>query len=77
MKPAPAWPTRADIDRAKIAEIKGAATLTDTQRVDALITLFGGHYAFPVMWEVSQLFQNGRSGLDAFLACNPSLTEKP
>ncbi len=82
-KPSPTWPTRTDIDRAKIAARRSelaastgsAPGPTDTDRIDALITLFGGHYAFPVMWQVSELFQNGRAGLDAFLATNPSLTE--
>lgn len=60
----------------ELAPVSGSAPgPTDTDRIDALITLFGGHYAFPVMWEVSQLFQNGRDGLDAFLAANPSLTD--
>jgi hypothetical protein len=83
-KPRMTMPTQADVDRAKIAArrrelapVSGSAPpITDTDRIDALITLFGGHYAFPVMWEVSELFQNGRDGLDAFLASNPSLTPK-
>jgi NAD(P)-dependent dehydrogenase (short-subunit alcohol dehydrogenase family) len=83
-KPRAALPARADIDRAEIAALRSELAVspvsdpevTDTGRIDALITLFGGYYAFPAIWEVSQLFKNGRSGLDAFLACNPSLTEK-
>lgn len=51
----------------------GASVLNDADRLNALFTLFGGHYAFPVTWQMSELFKDGRRGLDAFLAANPSL----
>lgn len=50
-----------------------ALQISDADRLNALFTLFGGYYAFPVMWEMSALFKDGRRGLDAFLSANPSL----
>lgn len=83
-KPRATLPSQESIERAKLAAARSelaastgsAQALTDTDRIDALITLFGGHYAFPVLWEVRELFQNGRCGLDAFLADNPTLLPK-
>ncbi len=67
-------PTQSDIERAKLAALNGE--VTDKDRIDALITLFGGNYAFPPTWFVMELFQNGRVGLDAFLSANPSLNPR-
>lgn len=47
--------------------------LTDTERLDALFTLFGGHYAFSPFLRIQEHFQDGRRGLDKFIADNPSL----
>lgn len=64
-----------DDERRSFAASRGGSALgiSDTDRLNALITLFGGHYAFPVMWQMNELFRDGRRGLDAFLASNPSL----
>jgi len=70
------FPTDRSIDQAKLNAALGKSEITDSQRIDALITLFGGHYAFPVFFEVRQLFENGRAGLDAFLNENPTLLRK-
>ena len=76
MKEELTWTDEADIERARLRAAREELELTDTDRINALITLFGGHYAFPVMWQVSELFSNGRVGLDAFLFNNPSLLKK-
>jgi len=63
-----------DEERRSFAASRGSALgISDTDRLNALITLFGGHYAFPAFWQMSELFKDGRRGLDAFLAANPSL----
>ena len=63
-----------DAQRRSFAASRDSALgITDTDRLNALITLFGGHYAFPAFWQMSELFKDGRRGLDAFLASNPSL----
>ena len=53
------------------------ATLTDTDRINALFTLFGGAFAFEPFFRVQEHFRDGRRGLDKFIRDNPSLLEKP
>ena len=63
-----------DDERRSFAASRGSALgISDSDRLNALITLIGGHYAFPVFLEMSELFKDGRRGLDAFFASNPSL----
>lgn len=47
--------------------------LTDTDRLNALFTLFGGHYVFQVGFNFPGIFKDGRRGLDKFIAEHPSL----
>ena len=54
-----------------------ARPLTDTDRINALFTLFGGAYAFEPFFRVQEHFRHGRLGLDKFILDNPSLLEKP
>ena len=72
-KPKATLPSPNELEKAKLSYARGQVEFTDTDRINALITLFGGNYAFPVLWEIRDIFQNGRCGLDAFIRSNPSL----
>lgn len=51
--------------------------VSDKDRLDALFTLFGGHYAFsPSYGGIQSLFKDGRRGIDQLIAENPSLIGK-
>jgi hypothetical protein len=71
-KPVPKYPTKEE-RRAIAVAITAAHELTDKERLDALFTLFGGHYAFSPFFKVQDMMSDGRRGLDAFIAQNPSL----
>jgi hypothetical protein len=47
--------------------------MTDTERLNALFTLFGGNCAFPPFFKIQELFRDGRRGLDVFIKDNPAL----
>ncbi len=51
--------------------------LTDTDRINALFTLFGGAYAFEPFFRIQEKFRKGRRGLDEWIKENPSLLERP
>lgn len=53
------------------------AALTDTDRINALFTLFGGAFAFSPFWRIQDQFRDGRRGLDKFILENTALTERP
>lgn len=47
--------------------------LTDTDRINAIITLHGGHYCFQVGFRFLDVMGEGRASLDTFIFENPSL----
>ena len=55
------------------AKRKNAEPFTDTDRLNALFTLFGGHFAFSPFTDIAAVMRNGRRGIDALIADNPSL----
>jgi hypothetical protein len=48
-------------------------SLTDTDRLNAIFTLFGGHYAFSPFSDLPRVLRDGRRGIDELIAANPSL----
>lgn len=48
-------------------------TLTDTDRLNALFTLFGGAYVHSAHARPWDLLREGRDGIDRLIAANPSL----
>lgn len=47
--------------------------MTDTDRLNALFTLFGGYYAYEPHFRIQEYFRDGRKGLDKFIMDNSSL----
>lgn len=55
---------------------KPSSALTDTDRINALFTLFGGYFASSPFFKLQSYFNDGRRGLDKFIKDNPSLLGK-
>lgn len=52
------------------------ASLSDTDRLNALFTLMGGSYAFSAFFDLNSIMRDGRRGIDELIAGNPSLLGK-
>lgn len=49
------------------------SVLTDADRLNALFTLFGGHFAFSPFFKIQEFMKDGRRGIDKLIAQTPSL----
>ena len=61
-----------ELKKNRDSEVSSAGLLSDTERLDALFTLLGGGYAFPVH-SLTNILKDGRSGIDRLIKENPSL----
>lgn len=57
----------------RLKDEKTEKALTDTERLEALFTLFGGGFAVPTWAKIGDLFKDGRAGIDRLVEDNPTL----